>query len=154
MEINRAYQHIEDGFSSCSHRPYKKSKKGDQIVLSFLTPEIGEHYQSTIDNLSEETGWSISINPEPNLYGIKQEVRLLIPESWGMKRDPAPIKTQRVVRVRVDELPDTHQVEEVAQHVPTTLQQLEATVTKLEEQFEANVTQLQASLQALDAAKK
>lgn len=117
MEINRAYQHIEDGFSSCSHRPYKKSKKGDQIVLSFLTPEIGEHYQSTIDNLSEETGWSISINPEPNLYGIKQEVRLLIPESWGMKRDPAPIKTQRVVRVRVDELPDTHQVEEVAQRV-------------------------------------
>ncbi|TNE43656.1 MAG: MBL fold metallo-hydrolase [Deltaproteobacteria bacterium] len=117
MEINQAYQYIEESFANCVHRPYKKSKKGGQIVLSFLTPEIGEHYKEKLDTLSEETGWPIEINPEPNLYGIKQEVRLLIPDSWGMKRDPAPIKTQRVVRVRVDEIPEPQQVEEVAQQV-------------------------------------
>ncbi len=117
LEINRAYQRIEEAFAMCEHQPYKKSKKGKRIVLSFLTPEIGESYEDMLSDLREETGWELAINPEPNLYGIKQEVRSIIPATWGMSKDPAPIKAQRVVRVRVDELPDLIQVEKVAQQV-------------------------------------
>lgn len=117
MEINRAYQFIDEAFLSQPHRPYKKSKKGDQIVLSFLTPEIGQHYQDLLASLQTQMGWELAINPEPNLYGIKQEVRALIPASWGMTRDPAPIKAQRIVRVRLETVPAPQAVEEIAQQV-------------------------------------
>lgn len=117
MEINRAYQCIDEAFLSCTHRPYKKSKKGQHIVLSFLTPEMGQQYQDLLQTLQTKTGWEITINPEPNLYGIKQQVRSLIPDSWGMTKDPAPLKAQRLVRIRLPALPEPSLLEDVAQQV-------------------------------------
>ncbi len=117
LEINLAYQRIEEAFARCPHRPYKKSKKGDKIVLSFLSPYVGERYAQQVERLAQNIGWSIQINPEPNEYGIKQEVRALLPKSWGLAKEPGIHKRTRLVRVQVPRTPETMEIQQVAEQV-------------------------------------
>lgn len=117
LEINRAYQHIEHIFAPLPHQPYKKSKKGEKIVLSFLSPEIGHRYSTTLDQISEAIGWPISINPEPNQYGIKQEVRSLFPAHWHIAGEPGVIKQRALVRVCLDSIPQEDELNEIAEEI-------------------------------------
>ncbi|MCB9637567.1 MAG: MBL fold metallo-hydrolase [Myxococcales bacterium] len=117
LEINQAYQRIEEAFAGCAHRPYKKSKKGDKIVLSFLSPFVGERYQGQLASLTQQTGWQIQINPEPNQYGIKQEVRALLPKSWGLSKEPGIHKQSRVVRVQIPHRPEKMELQQIMEEV-------------------------------------
>ncbi len=117
LEINRAYRVIEERFNDFIHKPYKKSKVGNSIVLSFISPQVARLYLDVIEELKNKTGWNIEINPEPNLYGIKQEVRLLLPPNWELLKDPAPFKDRAVVRIYLASRPPSDELAEIAARV-------------------------------------
>jgi Cft2 family RNA processing exonuclease len=117
LEINRAYQAIDDRFRDKAQKPYKKSKKGDTIVLSFLSPVVGQRYESLIQELSVSIGWPLRINPESNQYGIRQEVRGLVPTEWGLLREPGVLKQHQIVRISLQHEPAREQLEEIAEQI-------------------------------------
>jgi hypothetical protein len=116
-EINQAYEHIEEVFAPLPHRPYKKSKKGEQIVVSFLSPTVGERYHSTLAAIAKETGWSIAINPEPNQYGIKQEAGAIFPSHWDIEGELGVLKQQALIRVRLLSAPGQDELDEVSEEI-------------------------------------
>ncbi len=117
MEINLTYQKIDEAFVAHPDKPYKKSKKGNKIVLSFLSPIVGKRYTHVLQDLIEQTGWPIELNPEPNQYGIKQEVRTIVPDSWGLQKEPGIYKKEFIVKITLPSMPASHELESIAQKV-------------------------------------
>jgi Cft2 family RNA processing exonuclease len=76
MEINAAYGLIKSTLADSTL--YRTSLKGEEIVLSFISPQIGERYQAQINALSRQTGWPMSINPNPNQGAILEAARSLL----------------------------------------------------------------------------
>jgi uncharacterized ParB-like nuclease family protein len=46
-------------------------------MLSFISPQIGERYTEKIAALTEQTGWELSINPQPNQGSILEIARAI-----------------------------------------------------------------------------
>jgi hypothetical protein len=72
MEINQAYGVIRDALGE--YGLYKTSLKQGQIVLSFISPQVGHRHEETIAELAEKTGYPLSIHPHPNQNAIQQVV--------------------------------------------------------------------------------
>jgi len=49
-----------------------------KIILSFISPQVGERYSAEIAALQQQTGWMLGVNPQPNQGGILEIARLLI----------------------------------------------------------------------------
>jgi Cft2 family RNA processing exonuclease len=75
-EINAAYALIKAALEGSSL--YKTSLKGGQIVLSFISPQVGERYHEQISTLSRQTGWPLKINPNANQGAILEAARRLL----------------------------------------------------------------------------
>jgi Cft2 family RNA processing exonuclease len=87
MEINAAYDVIREVLGE--HGLYKTSLKQGQIVLSFISPQVGERYYETINQLAEQTGYALSIHPNPNQQQILQIAQQLIHEAgWQIRKGP------------------------------------------------------------------
>ena len=76
LEINAAYILIKSTLEGSTL--YRTSLKGDEIILSFISPQIGEHYAEKIAALQELTGWPFSINPQANQGGILEIARAIV----------------------------------------------------------------------------
>ncbi len=88
MEINAAYEIIRDALDPFGLM--KTSLKQGQIVLSFISPEVGSRYTAIIEGLSEETGYAIRLHPHPDQNAIIQQVTRLAREAgWQMRKNPA-----------------------------------------------------------------
>ncbi|MFH0981611.1 MAG: MBL fold metallo-hydrolase RNA specificity domain-containing protein, partial [Planctomycetota bacterium] len=79
MEINAAYAIIKSTLEGSTL--YRASLKGDEIVLSFISRQVGERYTDQIAALAEQTGWPLSINPQPNQGAILEIARSLLNKS-------------------------------------------------------------------------
>ena len=79
MEINAAYSHIKTTLEGSSL--YRTSLKGDEIILSFISRQVAERHQDKINALVEQTGWPLSINPQPNQKAILEIARALLDKS-------------------------------------------------------------------------
>ncbi|MBU4225639.1 MAG: ParB/RepB/Spo0J family partition protein [Chloroflexi bacterium] len=79
MEINTAYSHIKTALEGSSL--YRTSLKGDEIILSFISRQVAERHQDKINALVEQTGWPLSINPQPNHGAILEIARALLDKS-------------------------------------------------------------------------
>ncbi len=79
MEINATYSHIKTALEGSSL--YRTSLKGDEIILSFISPQVAERHQDKINALVEQTGWPLSINPQPNQGAILEIARSLLNKS-------------------------------------------------------------------------
>ena len=105
MEINTAYAIIKERLIDDGAVVYKSSKKniaGIEIVeVSFISPQIGEHYTQTLQALAVETGWPIKINPEPKLNEIISYTRSVIPLEWGIKKEPGVFKERQEVHAKL-----------------------------------------------------
>ena len=64
LGINAAYALIKANLAGSTL--YRASLKGAQILLSFISPQVGERYGELIAALVEQTGYLLSINPQPN----------------------------------------------------------------------------------------
>jgi hypothetical protein len=68
---------------------YRTSLKNDEITLSFISPQVAKRHQPTIDALSEQTGWRLGINPQPNQGAILEVARALIAKAgFGISKGP------------------------------------------------------------------
>jgi hypothetical protein len=87
MEINTAYAVIKQALDRLGL--YKTSLKQNQIVLSFISPQIGERHRDIINTLAQETGYPISIHPNPNQQQILQVASQLMREAgWQIRKGP------------------------------------------------------------------
>jgi len=64
MEINAAYGLIRSELEA--HGLYKTSLKQGQIILSFITPQVGQRHAEAIAQLAQRTGYAIELHPNPN----------------------------------------------------------------------------------------
>jgi hypothetical protein len=88
MEINAAYQWIKSALQESTL--YRTSLKGDEIVLSFISPQVGKRYREQIDSLAQQTGWRLAINPQPNQGAILEAARVLADRAgWAIAKGPS-----------------------------------------------------------------
>jgi hypothetical protein len=87
MEINAAYGLIRQVLEP--HGLYKTSLKQGQIVLAFISPQVGERHQDTINRLAQQTGYTIAIHPHPNQQMILQVSQQMIRQAgWQIRKGP------------------------------------------------------------------
>jgi len=93
MEINAAYGLIKSRLNPKGLS--KTSLKQGQIVLAFISPQVGERYIEEIQTLSKETGYTIRIHPHPNQHQIMLLANKLLREKgWSITKGPG-IHTDR-----------------------------------------------------------
>ncbi|MDE3090087.1 MAG: ParB N-terminal domain-containing protein, partial [Chloroflexota bacterium] len=98
LEINAALGLIRAQLAGSTL--YRASLKGNEIVLSFISPQVGKRHREKIEELARTTGWSLTINPQPNQNAILQIAQELIARAgWVATRGPS-IHTDRI-EVRV-----------------------------------------------------
>jgi hypothetical protein len=117
MEINAAYREVDDAFADCPHRPYRKSLKGDTIVLRFISPSIGKRYGDVIKGLSWRTGWNIHVHPAADQNRILTLIQMTIPRSWGLVKTPSfhgAGTEDPFVKVKLSSTPSDEEWNEVA----------------------------------------
>ena len=87
LEINAAYARIRDKLEGSGLS--RTSLKQGQIVLTFISPQVGERYRADIEQLAQETGYSLCIHPHPNQHLILQTAqRMLREKGWLISRGP------------------------------------------------------------------
>jgi Cft2 family RNA processing exonuclease len=87
IEINAAYGLIRQALEP--HGLYKTSLKQGQIVLSFISPQVGERCQDMIDQLAQQTGYMLIIHPHPNQQQILQIAQQMMREAgWQVRKGP------------------------------------------------------------------
>jgi Cft2 family RNA processing exonuclease len=118
MEINAAYAAIRQALDA--HGLYKASLKGGQIVLSFISPQVGERHQETIRQLAEQTGYPISIHPHPNQQQILLVAQQLMRDAgWTIRKGPGIHTDRGAIAVSLAGEPDP----DVAAQVGTALEE-------------------------------
>jgi len=120
MEQNLTFSLIREAFTGTTvqRTSLKKKSSGEPYLeVSFISPQIGERFRETLERLSAETGWEISINTEPNQHLIKEKARTLTPSSWGVKKEPGFFGKERQVRVRVPVLPPDDEISRVSRQL-------------------------------------
>lgn len=105
MEINAAYGLIKSKLDQ--HGLYKTSLKQDQIVLTFISPQVGERHLALIQQLAGETGYAISIHQHPNQQQILQIAgQLLRQAGWPVRKGPGIHTDRAEISVKLAALPD------------------------------------------------
>ena len=100
LEINAALGLIRAQLAGSTL--YRTSLKGSEIVLSFISPQVGGRYRAKMDELTQAVGWTLSINPQPNQNAILQVAEELIARASGvMTRRPSIHIDRGEVRVAI-----------------------------------------------------
>lgn len=104
LEINAAYAHIKQ--TLMPHGLSKTGLKQGQIVLTFISPQVGRRHQETIDRLSQETGYRLMVHPHPNQQLILQTAQQLLGVAgWTVTKGPGIHTDLGEVSVRLDPYP-------------------------------------------------
>lgn len=114
MEINTAYGLIRTALD-----PFgllKTSLKQGQIVLMFISPQVGARHVESITRLSEETGYPISIHPHPDQNAIIQQVtRITHAANWQLRKNPALHTDRAAITLTLIAPPDESDVNRVGE---------------------------------------
>lgn len=112
MEINAAY-----GLIKSALEPFglmKTSLKQGQIVLTFISPQVGARYQEHMARLANETGYAIGLHPNPDQNAILQVVqREIRAAGWAVRKGPGIHVDRGEVAYTLAALPDSAELERV-----------------------------------------
>ena len=112
MEINTAYAFIKSALEGSSL--YRTSLKGDEIVLSFISRQVAERYQSKISELVVQTGWPLSVNPQSNQGAILEAARSLLARAGlAISKGPSIYPEKAEVSVTLASAPTAEQQAEI-----------------------------------------
>lgn len=112
LEINAAYAAIKVGLEGSTL--YRTSLKNDEIILSFISPQVGERYREQIDALARQTGYPLRINPQPNQGAILEAVRALFSRrNLAILKGPGVYPERSEVLVTVAEALEEDRAEEI-----------------------------------------
>jgi hypothetical protein len=113
MEINQAYALVRSELEP--HGLYKAGLKGGKIVLSFVTPQVGERHIETINKLARQTGYSMAIHPHPNQQKIMEIARKLANAvGWTVTSGPGLHTASATVSLSLADTPNDVIAEQVA----------------------------------------
>jgi uncharacterized protein len=113
MEINAAYGMIRSALEPLGL--YKAGLKHDQIVLTFISPQIGERHHDVIARLAEETGYALTIHPHPNQQQILQAASALARGAgWAVRKGPGIHIDRGEISMTLAEIPDSAAVEQLS----------------------------------------
>jgi hypothetical protein len=105
MEINLAFQQVDQAFRDSPQGPYKKSKKSDSegvyIELSFISPEVGRRHDDRIRQLEQTTRWRIRIAERIDQIAILNLVREILPKEWVLAKPPGLDVANRKLLLRL-----------------------------------------------------
>jgi uncharacterized protein len=114
MEINAAYGLIRHALDE--HGLNKASLKQGQIVLTFISPQVGERHMEKINELSQQTGYAISVHPHPNQQQILTTAKKLLSRAGMSIRKGPGIHTDRgEVSVALEEQPSEQSITPVSE---------------------------------------
>jgi len=109
LEINAAYAVLKQRLAGSTL--YRTSLKDGAIVLSFISPQVGERYRAEIDALAQEIGWPLRINPQPNQGAIVDAARLLCQrQGWTIGKGPSVYLDRGEVGVTVTAAVDAEEL--------------------------------------------
>jgi len=112
MEINAAYAHIKAALNE--HGLTRTSLKQGQIVLSFISPQVGARHQANIDLLAQQTGYPLDIHPHPNQQMILQAARQrMVQAGWIIRKGPGIHMDRGAISVSLAQMPDEAAVQQV-----------------------------------------
>ena len=104
LEINAAYALIKQALADSSL--YRTSLKEDAIVLSFISPQVGERYRAEIEQLARQVGWPLRIHTQPNQGAIVDTARRLLQQrGWTAVKGPSIYPERSEVAVTLAEPP-------------------------------------------------
>ncbi|MDD4334916.1 MAG: hypothetical protein PHY77_04835 [Desulfotomaculaceae bacterium] len=98
MEINTAFNYIKNRLKAEGAEIYKTSLVEGSIRVQFVTPQAAEPYKKALNKLEKETGYAISVHPEPNASALFQKVSSIVP----VKKNPSLFKDRREIKIVVD----------------------------------------------------
>ncbi len=87
MEINAAYGLVRQALEPLGL--HKVGLKQGTLVLTFISPQVGDRHQTIIQDLAEQTGYPMRIHPHPNQQQIQQIAGQLAREAgWQVVKGP------------------------------------------------------------------
>lgn len=113
LEINVAYGLVRHVIPS---PPLQRvSLKDGKLVLTFVSPQVAERYQTQIATLAERTGYPIAIHPHPDQNTILQTaMRLMTAAGWMVRKGPGLNTASGQVLVKLSSKPDPESVGQVS----------------------------------------
>ncbi|MCA9916020.1 MAG: hypothetical protein KC496_21845, partial [Anaerolineae bacterium] len=113
MEINAAYALVRETLEPVGL--YKVGLKQGQLVLSFISPQVGERHTQQITDLASQTGYGISIHPHPNQQQIIQVAQSLVRDAgWQVQKGPSIHVDRAVIGYKLLTSPADAEVEKLA----------------------------------------
>ncbi|HAA57605.1 MAG TPA: hypothetical protein DCE42_22755 [Myxococcales bacterium] len=101
QELNQAYQLIRNVFAGAEHELLKVGQKGQALEVTFISPYVGERYADVLAKLSKIVGWEIKIRPRSDQHKIKEIAKQLIPEEWGLRKEPGFHQDQATIKAKI-----------------------------------------------------
>jgi hypothetical protein len=83
---------------------YKTSLKEGKIVLSFITPEVGERHHAQMEQIAQEIGYPLAIHPHPNQNDLIQLVQRI---AYGQGVTLAKVPSLQVMTKTIEIQPTT-----------------------------------------------
>lgn len=116
MEINAAYGVIRDALEPLGL--YRAGLKQGQILLTFISPQVGERHVAVIEALAQETGYALSVHPHPNQQQILQIASRLAREvGWFIRKGPGIHTDRAEISMTLDQQPDESLAAEIGQRL-------------------------------------
>jgi Cft2 family RNA processing exonuclease len=104
MEINAAYAVIKAALEP--YGLYRAGLKQGDIVLTFISPQVGARCTDVIAALARETGYALSVHPYPNQQEILQVAARIAREcGWTVRKGPGIHVARAEVALKVAQLP-------------------------------------------------
>ena len=107
LEQNDALNYIDNYFKDKGHKPYKKSIKNGNLVLSFISYEVGCMYLNDIKNIENDIKWKIELNRSPNVNMIFNVLDNLLSD-YGIEKvkNPSFLPVTNSICVKVVHIDD------------------------------------------------
>lgn len=102
LEQNEALMYIDDYFKDKEHKPYKKSIKNGNLVLSFISYEIGMLYWDDLKIIESGIKWKIELNHSANMnmiFSVLEE--LLVKYNLEKVKNPSFLPVSNSVSVKI-----------------------------------------------------
>jgi Cft2 family RNA processing exonuclease len=113
MEINNAYGVIRRALEPVGL--YKTSLKGGQIVLTFISPQVGERHHAKIQDLAKQTGYTLTLHPHPNQQQISMIASQMANDAgWQVRKGPSIHVERAEVTFALNEAADAEAVAAIA----------------------------------------
>ncbi len=113
MEINSALDLIRRTLAGSTL--YRTSVKGSEIVLAFISPQVGERYGADIAELARTTGRPLTLYKQPNQNAmVAVMLKLAAQAGWSIVKGPSIHMDRGEVRVALAAEPDAAARDQVA----------------------------------------